>query len=494
MKKIISVIIPALNEEKTIAKVVEIALSHPLVLEAIVVDDNSGDNTVSEARRAGARVITSEVRGKGLSMKDGLNASRGDVLVFMDADLSSLSLDVVALLADPILQGKADFVKSCFGRSAGRVTELVAKPLVQLFYPELAQFSQPLSGMVAGRKVFFEKVVFETDYGVDVGLLIDMHTAGARIKQVDIGSIGHKMKSWRRLKGMAFQVSRAILKRARTQKKWAVGDLMEIESVRDGLEEALSTEILETKKVCVFDMDGTLSTGRFIVELGTRCGFEKEVLKIMGSEMGGVAKTRKLASLLKGLTPGELLSVARSIPLSHNAIQAVSDLKSLGYGVGIVSDSYQLVADYVKDAVGADFAIANQLEFKNGVATGKVTIPSVWFNKNGCGKKQHEACKYNVLIALANKSGLLLKDFVAVGDNAADSCMIEHAGVGIAYMPKTPALLEVADFVQETEDLGGIVSYLSKSKKEFPSGLVAAGALVGLAAFLLFRNSKYKRF
>jgi hypothetical protein len=80
-------------------------------------------------------------------------------------------------------------VKARFGRGGGRVTELTARPMLQVFFPELARFSQPLGGLVAARASLLKALGFEEGYGVDVGLLIDAHRAGARLVEVDIGSL-----------------------------------------------------------------------------------------------------------------------------------------------------------------------------------------------------------------------------------------------------------------------------------------------------------------
>jgi len=123
----VTVIIPALNEEKTIRQVVHLANNSAHVSEVIVVDDKSMDNTVAEARKEGATVITSTKLGKGASMRDGILLAKNEIIAFLDADIISYSKDVVELLTEPIVKDKTDFVKSYFTRQAGRVTELVAK-------------------------------------------------------------------------------------------------------------------------------------------------------------------------------------------------------------------------------------------------------------------------------------------------------------------------------------------------------------------------------
>ena len=168
----ITVIIPALNEEATIGLVVRNALQSANVTEVIVVDDKSMDNTITEARQAGATVITSTKLGKGASMKDGVMVAKNDIIAFLDADITTYPSNIIDLLTAPVITGKADFVKSFFSRQAGRVTELVAKPLLSILYPDFPKFWQPLSGMIAGNKKLFQKIEFEEGYGVDIGILL----------------------------------------------------------------------------------------------------------------------------------------------------------------------------------------------------------------------------------------------------------------------------------------------------------------------------------
>jgi glucosyl-3-phosphoglycerate synthase len=207
----ITVIIPALNEGNTIGNVVRFCHSNPKVSEVIVVDDQSKDDTVAQATAAGARVITSTVIGKGMSMKEGIACAVNDIIVFLDGDIDPYPMQTIHILTDPIIHDEADFVKASFSRNAGRITELVARPLLSILFPELSKFSQPLGGMIAGRKQFFDAIDFFYDYGVDIGILIDMHEAGARIKEVCIGHIENKSKSWQELPRMSKEVLSAIL-------------------------------------------------------------------------------------------------------------------------------------------------------------------------------------------------------------------------------------------------------------------------------------------
>jgi len=210
----LTVIIPALNEAKTLGNVVRYAYSNEYVSEVIVVDDQSVDDSVQVAMAAGARVLISEKRGKGISMKEGLGIAGNEIVVFLDADIDPYPATMINDLAMPLINDTHDFVKASFGRNAGRVTELVAKPLLTILFPDLPAFDQPLSGMIAGRKHFFEKIHFYDDYGVDIGILIDMYLLKARIQEVNIGYIENKSKPWQALSRMSTEVSRVIVEKA----------------------------------------------------------------------------------------------------------------------------------------------------------------------------------------------------------------------------------------------------------------------------------------
>ena len=210
----VSVIIPAFNEENTVAGVVEVIKKVSCVDEIIVVNDGSSDNTAEEASNAGAIVLNHEVnKGKGEALFTGYKYVDCDIIAFIDADIHNLTSKKVESMIKPILMGKTDITKTKFARESGRVTELTAKPLLNFFFPEIS-FEQPLSGQFAARKEILKKIRFEKDYGVDVGIVIDADVLGISIMEVDIGAIEHDMSSLADLNIMANEVVRTIMNRA----------------------------------------------------------------------------------------------------------------------------------------------------------------------------------------------------------------------------------------------------------------------------------------
>lgn len=212
--KSVSIVIPAYNEEVTVAKVVSVARKLSYVTEVIVVDDGSTDRTVEEAESAGATVISHIMNeGKGSAIKTGFKNSHGNIVAFIDADISNFTSEKIDKIIRPILEDQTDITKTKFARESGRVTELTAKPLLGFFFPEL-NYEQPLSGQFAGKRSALNKIRFEKDYGVDVGIVLDADVHGIKILEVDIGDICHDMSPLADLNKMANEVVRTIIDRA----------------------------------------------------------------------------------------------------------------------------------------------------------------------------------------------------------------------------------------------------------------------------------------
>ncbi|MEV4393671.1 glucosyl-3-phosphoglycerate synthase [Nonomuraea sp. NPDC049607] len=230
----VSVVLPARDEERTVGDIVtvirrELVEESPLVDEILVVDSNSTDATAERARAAGARVVAQNevlphlprMTGKGEALWKGLAASHGDIVAFVDSDLLNFGSHFVSGLVGPLLvNSDTHFVKATYERpftgedgvprrgAGGRVTELVARPLLNLFWPELAGFGQPLGGEYAARREVLEQVPFVTEYGVELGLLVDLlHLVGLdAMAQVDLGSRAHGHQSVNALGRMAGQI------------------------------------------------------------------------------------------------------------------------------------------------------------------------------------------------------------------------------------------------------------------------------------------------
>lgn len=227
-----SVCFPARDEAATIASIVERVVGHPLVDEVLVVDDHSTDGTAEAATGAGARVVrAAEVLpahgtgpGKGQALWKAVAASHGSLVAFCDADVRDFDERfVVGLLGPLLVDDDVQFVKAYYQRpgdgsprGGGRVTELVARPVLHLLFPELAGVVQPLSGEFAGRRALLESLPFVEGYGVDLGLLVDVTRAVGpeRVVQVDLGRRIHRNRPLDELGPMATVVLQTALRRA----------------------------------------------------------------------------------------------------------------------------------------------------------------------------------------------------------------------------------------------------------------------------------------
>jgi glucosyl-3-phosphoglycerate synthase len=236
----ISVCIPTLNEAETIGVIVEtirceLMERQPLVDEILVIDSESGDQTRQIAANAGAKVIpAAEIRpdlgshtGKGENLWKALHASSGDIICYIDGDIANFHAGFVAGLVGPLLTDpEIDYVKAYYERplsngdthhstGGGRVSEILVRPLISMFYPELTPILQPLSGEYAARRSLLETLPFPTGYGVEIAHLIDLSQAGklARIAQTDLVKRIHRNRDDGELGDTAFAILRVVLRR-----------------------------------------------------------------------------------------------------------------------------------------------------------------------------------------------------------------------------------------------------------------------------------------
>jgi glucosyl-3-phosphoglycerate synthase len=237
----VSVCLPARDEARTIGPILRelVPLQEQGLIDQIVVVDNSRDGTGDIARSLGAEVHDQEalmpglgpVLGKGDAMWRALPVLRGEAVCFLDADSEHFGAHFACGLLGPLLceQG-VEFVKGFYRRpfrigettfpeGGGRVTELTARPLLNLFYPDLAAVEQPLAGEVAARRDLLERLPFVTGYGVDVALLLDAYaTAGLdALAQVDLDVRQNAHQPLGELGPMAYSVLQAVASRLRRE-------------------------------------------------------------------------------------------------------------------------------------------------------------------------------------------------------------------------------------------------------------------------------------
>ena len=232
----VSVCIPAHDEGDTVGRVVSKVRRHlvdrlGLVDEVLVVDDHSSDDTAKVAEAAGARVVeASDVladvaggAGKGEALWRSLYVAQGDIVVWVDADITDFGTRFVVGLLGPLLTDpRVSYVKGYYerpshgGAGGGRTTELMARPVLATLFPHLSTIVQPLSGEFAGRRSLLEQLPFVRGYGVDIGLLIDVAEAvgPTGIVQVDLGTRVHRNRPLEELGPQSLTVLQTALDRA----------------------------------------------------------------------------------------------------------------------------------------------------------------------------------------------------------------------------------------------------------------------------------------
>jgi len=233
----VSICLPARNEARTIGRILAqlVPLSERGAVDQIVVVDRSSDDTATIARGFGVEVYDQEqlapelgpVLGKGDAMWRALPVLSGDVVCFLDADSEQFGGHFACGLLGPLLcERRIAFVKGFYRRpfrvgeltlpeEGGRVTELTARPLINLFYPELSAIRQPLAGEIAARRELLEQLPFVTGYGVDIALLLDAYrlVGLGGLAQVDLDVRQNAHQPLRALGPMAYAVLRAVAAR-----------------------------------------------------------------------------------------------------------------------------------------------------------------------------------------------------------------------------------------------------------------------------------------
>lgn len=239
----ISLCLPTLNEEKTIGKEIilfrsELVNRFPLIDEIAVIDSGSEDNTLEVARTYGADTyLASDIlpdlepkRGKGENLWKAIYQLEGDIIVYVDADISNIHPRFVyGLVAPLIYRDDIKYVKAFYDRplafsgnvrasGGGRVTEILVRPLFSLFFPELTGLVQPLSGEYAVRREVLEQIHFPIGYGVETSHLIDVHHKFGMeaFAQTDLDKRVHENKPTADLGKMSFGILQTFIKRAKS--------------------------------------------------------------------------------------------------------------------------------------------------------------------------------------------------------------------------------------------------------------------------------------
>lgn len=211
-------------------------------------------------------------------------------------------------------------------------------------------------------------------------------------------------------------------------------------------------------KLVMFDMDGTLLQGRGIFEIAEKKDFLKDLIRLIrNSSQEYYKRSIEVAKLSKGFSCYEFLEIFRNVPLQYNAKKVIKELRKRKVITAIATDSYQFLADDLKNRLSIDYAFGNNLITNDDIITGELEIQNKDLKKDFNSNKIYSICKSCVLEQLCNDLKIPVKKTIAVGDGIVDISMIQKAGIGIAFNA-SEEVKKFADVV--TDDLIKILDYI----------------------------------
>lgn len=210
-------------------------------------------------------------------------------------------------------------------------------------------------------------------------------------------------------------------------------------------------------KYVLFDMDNTLLKNMVIGVVAQKKGFTEELDKLLERSIVSHEKNKEIALLLKGISEKELLAIFRTVPIQDHAEDVIIALKKKGIRTGIATNSYLYLAEDLKRRLGIDDVYGNTLVVKKGMITGELLLHNTSLEKKFDGCQMHPICKRSIIDRICETYKISPGDVIAVGDGRIDICMLETAGLGIAFN----ASFEVQQHADiSTNDLRVILKYI----------------------------------
>jgi len=184
------------------------------------------------------------------------------------------------------------------------------------------------------------------------------------------------------------------------------------------------------KKMVVFEMDNTVLHGRFIDTCARKYNFRQALDLLRNIDKNSISLTKRICSFLKGKPVQELIRIADEMPMTRDLHEVIGELKARGYIIGLITDSYHVIAEHICKKMGGDFSLAYELKHIDGYATGEVIIPrSFYFSEeSSCN---HPVCKTNALRAICREKDVDMENSIVICNNDND-CILHHAGIGVA--------------------------------------------------------------
>lgn len=420
-----SAIVPAYNEAERCEHVICELLKTDNLGELIFVDDGSTDNTEAVIQKYKDNPLFVYIKhscnlGKGAALKKGLDASKNDIILFLDADLENITSEKISKIVMPVINDEVDVARGAFTRARGRVTEYAVKPMMQILFPE-SHYRQPISGQVCAKKEFLKQIDFEDRYGVDIGILFDAIQEGQRIIEVDIGELIHKANPDSNITEMSRQVLETMIKKA-------------------GL-------IQHKYKLIVFTLDETLIARSALKNIYSKLGLSDKIKNSVDqfrqNKISSGRNIRNMAKTLKGTSLEKIEKIVYNAPLTQYAIEVIGALQRRRYKVVIISSNFSPIVQCIARRLGVnqDSVDCIYLEHKDGILTGKISAASQkrWFNKKGdivFGPSLKQILRSNKTKAI---------ETIMVANSPKAIPLQNTVGLSIAYNPKNKKLRNIAD-------------------------------------------------
>ena len=418
-----TIVIPAYNEEKTVNKVVEVALKvkekSEKIHEVILVNDGSTDKTAKIIADLPIRIITHKKNmGYTAAISSGIHQTKTEFAVIIDADWQNITPQAIEKILEPIIQGKAELVKASFVGKIGRVTNFAVKPMMKILYPDY-EFEQPISGQFAGPTEFFESVEIDNSWGIAIGILLEALQQGLRVIEVDVGKLEHKARSDEEKAEMAQQVMETMIRKA-------------------GL-------IQHKYKLVVFTLGNTLVPSQSLNKIFAKLAIDKNVAELQEKLDNGKITfevfAKRAAFLFKGLDTRKVEDACRDIPLVNYASEVIKALKRRRFQVAIISSNFSPIVHAIAKNLGVELVDCISLESNNFKLNGNVAARS---GEYWLGKNQEESFE-RALIRIIQRAKVKPLETMMVANSPRSIPLFLKAGFAVAFRPQNSDLREIAD-------------------------------------------------
>lgn len=199
----------------------------------------------------------------------------------------------------------------------------------------------------------------------------------------------------------------------------------------------------QMRKMVVFEMDNTILQGRFIDACARKYNFRQALALLRNIDKNSISLAKRIGSFLKAKPVPELIKIMDEIPVTRDIPEVIKELKNRQYEVGILTDSYDVVASHLAKKIGADFHLSYRLQQIENISTGEVSIPAYFYycEESSC---DHPVCKTNALRHICRERNVSMQNCIVVGDNDSDACVLSHAGIGVSFSTSSELLKSIA--------------------------------------------------